>query len=90
MKEIKVIPGFSCIGMKRKIQKRVYEEIKGLSVEEELAYYHARAERFWRKHKNRPVAAPAAHTRPEEATVSLKAARPWRNRPWIRKASPDC
>jgi hypothetical protein len=35
---------FDCIAYKRATQLQIYEEIKGLSREEEIAYFHKRAE----------------------------------------------
>lgn len=49
---------FDCIAFKQAAQLQIYEEIKGLSREEEIAYFHNQAEtgpfREWwlRRHKH--------------------------------------
>jgi len=43
MKRGRPAKGFDCIAFKRKAQTEVYEEIKGLSPEEEIAYFRRRA-----------------------------------------------
>lgn len=35
---------FDCVEMKRRIQERIYEETKGMSAEEIVAYFHRRVE----------------------------------------------
>lgn len=40
---------FDCVEMKRKIQAKMYEEIRGMTHEEELEYYRRRAKEFWEK-----------------------------------------
>ena len=39
--------GFDCVEMKRHAQERIYEEVRNLSREEELEYFHRAAEGFW-------------------------------------------
>jgi hypothetical protein len=39
MKRREAKKGFDCIGFKRKVQAEIYEEIKGLSPEEEIEYF---------------------------------------------------
>ena len=39
MKGRKPKKGFDCIAFKRKVQAEIYEEIKGLSPEEEIEYF---------------------------------------------------
>jgi hypothetical protein len=39
MKRRKPKRGFDCVGFKRKAQAEIYQEIKGLSVEEESEYF---------------------------------------------------
>jgi hypothetical protein len=43
MKRRKPEKGFDCVGFKRKAQREIYEEIKGLSPEEEIEYFRCRA-----------------------------------------------
>jgi len=40
---------FDCVEMKRKAQEEIYEEIKDLSLEEEIKYFNEAGERFWRE-----------------------------------------
>ncbi len=45
-----------CLAMKDRIQEEIYEEIKDLSVEEQIAYYRRKAEtgplaEFWKRIK---------------------------------------
>ncbi len=52
---------FDCVQMKRKAQQRIYRETRNLSRQEELQYFHAAAEEFWReigslKKRRRPKA----------------------------------
>ena len=44
---------FDCVEMKRKAQAEIYEETRGLSREEELAYYHRAAAEFWKARRAR-------------------------------------
>jgi hypothetical protein len=39
MKRRKAKRGFDCVGFKRKVQAEIYQEIKGLSAEEEIEYF---------------------------------------------------
>jgi hypothetical protein len=43
MKRLRPAKGFDCIAFKRHAQAEIYEEIKGLSPEEEIAYFRLRA-----------------------------------------------
>ena len=43
MKRRRTAKGFDCIAFKRQAQAEIYEEIKGLSPEEEIAYFRRRA-----------------------------------------------
>jgi len=43
MKRRKLGKSFDCVGFKRKVQAQIYEEIKGLSPEEEIEYFRRRA-----------------------------------------------
>lgn len=38
------IPGFDCMEYKRKVQGEIYEETKGMSVSEQIAYFRQAAE----------------------------------------------
>ena len=42
---------FDCVEMKRKCAQRVYEQIKGMTREEELAYWREAARRSKRKRR---------------------------------------
>ena len=42
MKRRRAAKGFDCIAFKRKVQAEIYAEIKGLSPEEEIAYFRRR------------------------------------------------
>ena len=46
LSRFKVIPGFSCIQMKRDIQAKIYEETKNMTPEELREYTRQGAERF--------------------------------------------
>jgi hypothetical protein len=43
MKRLKTEKDFDCIEFKRKVQAEIYEEIEGLSPEEEIEYFQRRA-----------------------------------------------
>ena len=43
MKRLKTEKDFDCIEFKRKVQADIYEEIKGLSPQEEIEYFRRRA-----------------------------------------------
>ncbi|MGO9273383.1 MAG: hypothetical protein ACLQOO_24620 [Terriglobia bacterium] len=43
MKRRKPEKSFDCVGFKRKVQAEIYEEIKGLSPEEEIEYFRRTA-----------------------------------------------
>ncbi|NOS99512.1 MAG: hypothetical protein HOP29_02675 [Phycisphaerales bacterium] len=38
------IPGFDCVAYKWKVQSEIYEKIKDMTVEEEIAYFRQAAE----------------------------------------------
>ncbi|HJZ13128.1 MAG TPA: hypothetical protein VJ521_13310 [Acidobacteriota bacterium] len=40
---------FDVIAYKRKVQQEIYEEIKDLSPEEQVEYFHKAGEKFWRE-----------------------------------------
>ena len=40
---------FDCVEMKRKAQEEVYEETRRLSRAEEIEYFRAAGDRFWRE-----------------------------------------
>lgn len=59
MTKNEVIPGFDCVASKRKAQSQIYEEIRGLSHEEEIRYFEQQALRgplgeLWRRLTKRP------------------------------------
>jgi len=59
MKRRKTRKNFDCIGFKRKVQAEIYEEIKGLSPEDEIEYFRRRAAtgplaKWWKGLKQRP------------------------------------
>jgi hypothetical protein len=43
MKRRKLEKGFDCVGFKYKAQAEIYQEIKGLSPEEEIEYFRRKA-----------------------------------------------
>ena len=43
------IPGFDCVKMKHEIQAKIYEEIKDMSPEEQIAYFNRAGARFRRR-----------------------------------------
>ena len=58
---IKPIEGFDCMAFKRKAQAQIYQEIKDMTAEEEIAYFHRKAREgkmgaIWRKLQRKPVA----------------------------------
>ena len=51
---------FDCVEMKRRIQEQIYEETKGMSTEEIVAYFHQRVEKgpfadLWMKAALKPT-----------------------------------
>ena len=49
---------FDCVAYKRKVQQEIYEEIKGLTPAEQIAYFNRHAEtgplaEWWRKIRQR-------------------------------------
>ena len=59
---------FDCIGFKRGVQAEIYEEIKGLSPEEEIAYFRREAAsgplgKWWEALGRRSRAAGGANSR---------------------------
>jgi hypothetical protein len=62
MKRRKPEKDFDCIGFKRKVQAEIYEEIRGLSPEEQIEYFRRRAAdgplgRWWKALERRSGAA---------------------------------
>jgi hypothetical protein len=57
MKKIKPIEGFDCMAFKRKVQAQIYKEIKDMTAEEEMAYFHknARESEIWRRFAKKPA-----------------------------------
>lgn len=45
------IPGFDCVKMKHEIQAKIYEEIKDMSPEEQIAYFNRAGARFRRRYR---------------------------------------
>jgi len=43
------IPGFDCVKMKHEIQAKIYEEIKDMSPEEQIAHFNRAGARFRRR-----------------------------------------
>jgi hypothetical protein len=75
MKRRKLEKGFDCVGFKRKVQAEIYEEIKGLSPEEEIEYFRRRAAdgplgQWWKALERNALAAAA-----DEAPVTETARR---------------
>jgi len=59
MKRRKTRKAFDCIRFKRKVQAEIYEEIKGLSPEDEIEYFRQRAAtgplgKWWKGLEQRP------------------------------------
>jgi hypothetical protein len=72
MKRRKPAKGFDCIEFKRKSQAEIYEEIKGLSPEEEIEYFRRRAAagplgKFWKALDRRSVAGAGSEASPAAA-----------------------
>ena len=44
MSQIETIPGFRCLEYKWQVQEQIYEEIKDMTPEEEIAYFRRAAE----------------------------------------------
>ena len=64
MKRRKTRKTFDCIGFKRKVQAEIYEEIKGLSPEDEIEYFRRRAAtgplgKWWKGLERQPETATA-------------------------------
>lgn len=74
MSSMKTKKGFDCLAFKDRAQERIYEEIKELTVAEQVEYYNRRAERgplgeWWRslpRASTRASASVRGRTRPEE------------------------
>jgi hypothetical protein len=54
MSQTKTKKTFDCVAFKRKVQAEIHEEIKGLSVQEQIEYFRRAAEsgplgKWWRK-----------------------------------------
>jgi len=52
--------GFDCVAFKRQAQSRIYEQIKGLSPEEEIEYFRRAADEgplgnWWKKLRRSPT-----------------------------------
>ena len=45
MKTTKLPENFDCLEMKRQIQAKIYAEIKDMTTEERIAYFHIRPEK---------------------------------------------
>ena len=60
LSQIKPIPGFDCVAMKRKIQSEIYEETKHMTPEERPEHTRKSAERFDEKQRLRRVERQAA------------------------------
>lgn len=45
------IPGFDCVKMKHEIQAKIYEEIKDMSPEEQIAYFNRAGARFRKRYR---------------------------------------
>jgi hypothetical protein len=59
---------FDCVEMKRECARRIYEQIKDMTREEELAYWHGAARRSERK---RRVRRPSSRRRGSPALRSV-------------------
>lgn len=46
---MKAKKGFDCVEMKRRAQEKIYKEIKGMSVDEQLAYWKKHEQAFQRE-----------------------------------------
>jgi hypothetical protein len=65
MSQPEVIPGFSCLEYKRRVQQEILEETKGMTREEELRYFRDAAAKgplsaWWKAVQKRARAATAA------------------------------
>jgi len=63
MKRRKPEKGFDCIGFKRKVQAEIYQEIRGLSPDEQIQYFRRSAAdgplgRWWKALGRRSESAP--------------------------------
>ena len=72
MKRNKPARGFDCIAFKRKAQAEIYEEIKGLSPEEEIEYFRRRAAagplgKWWKALERRSEGTAGPEASPTEA-----------------------
>jgi len=71
MKRPKTEINFDCVEFKRKVQAEIYKEIKGLSPEQEIEYFHRRATtgslgEWWKALARRSENAVAAEARNSE------------------------
>jgi hypothetical protein len=62
MKRRKAEKDFDCVGFKRKVQAEIYEEIRGLSPEEEIEYFRRQVAagpfgKLWKALEDRSLAA---------------------------------
>jgi hypothetical protein len=72
MKRRRPAKGFDCIAFKSKAQAEIYEEIKGLSPEEEIAYFRRRAaagplSKLWKALEPRAETEPGSEALPTVA-----------------------
>lgn len=68
------IPGFSCLKMKEEIQAKIYEEIKDMSPEEQIAYFNRAGARFRRRGRIEAHDAEPLLVREESVPYSTKRA----------------
>ena len=79
MKRRKAKKGFDCVEFKRRAQAEIYAEIKGLSPEEEIAYFRSRVatgplSKLWKSLARRtPEGEGRAHSTPEARNRQLLA-----------------
>jgi hypothetical protein len=59
-KQFPPIPGFDCIKVKDEIQAKIYEEIKDMPPEEQIAYFNRAGNRFRRRMRNTASSSPAS------------------------------
>jgi hypothetical protein len=70
MSQRKAEKAFDCLAYKEQVQREIYEEIQGLTHEEQIAYFNRSAEKgpmakWWRtiRRASPPAPAPAARDR---------------------------
>ena len=74
-KQFPPIPGFDCLKMKHEIQAKIYEEIKNMSPEEQIAYFNRAGARFRRRGRIVARDAEALLVRQEPAPYGKKGSR---------------